>query len=115
LLGVSAPVEINVADGNYVERVIINRIPGSGASNRITFQSASADSTKATLNYSTVDANDNGTIVLQGAGYLTFKQLKLINSSTLSYGRVVELKGRAEQVNFENNTFIGAGTSSGTS
>ncbi|MGD9992698.1 MAG: right-handed parallel beta-helix repeat-containing protein [Salinivirgaceae bacterium] len=115
LLGVSAPVEINVADGNYVERVIINRIPGSGASNRITFQSASADSTKATLNYSTVDANDNGTIVLQGAGYLTFKQLKMINSSTLSYGRVVDMKGRTEQVNFENNTFIGAGASSGTS
>src|SRR5437762_3550525 len=44
--GVSGPVTYLVADGTYTEKISIPAITGASATNRITFQSASGDSSK---------------------------------------------------------------------
>lgn len=111
LKGVSGPVTLNVQDDSYDERVIIHEIPGASASSRITFQSASADSTAAMLFYSTTNSDDNSTLVFLGTDYVTFRQLSLTNSGTGTYGRVVDLQGNCNELVFENNFFSGSGDS----
>ncbi|HAM99074.1 MAG TPA: hypothetical protein DCQ26_10745 [Marinilabiliales bacterium] len=109
-LGVTGPVTILVDDGTYPEQIIIPEIPGASATNRITFQSVSSDSTKVTLAANSTSTSDNYVVYFAGADYITFSKLKLANSSTGTYGRVINLVGHSHDVTFENNIFIGAGS-----
>ncbi|HCC31263.1 MAG TPA: hypothetical protein DEQ03_14630, partial [Marinilabiliales bacterium] len=92
-LGVTGPVTILVDDGTYPEQIIIPEIPGASATNRITFQSVSSDSTKVTLAANSTSTSDNYVVYFAGADYITFSKLKLANSSTGTYGRVINLVG----------------------
>ncbi|MFA6402524.1 MAG: T9SS type A sorting domain-containing protein [Salinivirgaceae bacterium] len=109
-LGVTGPVTILVDDGTYPEQLIMYEIPGASATNRITFQSVSSDSTKVTLAANSTSTSDNYVVNFAGADYITFSKLKLANSSTGNYGRVINLVGHSHDVTFENNIFIGAGS-----
>ena len=102
--GVSGPVVFNVANGVYYEKLLIPAIKGSSATNTITFQSASGDSSKVILEDSTVyspfDVNNDYLIELSAAQYLNFKQLSFGRPKG---GNVIYLYNHASHILFENN------------
>ena len=75
--GVSGPVVFNIADGTYNEQIQLNQISGASAINTITFQSASLDSTKVNLTYSSSASDANWTFRLNGADYVILRKMTI--------------------------------------
>jgi len=100
--GVSGPVVFNVASGTYTEQVTIGAIPGASATNTITFQSATGDSTAVILQFGATLSAANWTLRLDGADYITFKKMT-IAATGASYGRVVEFINSADNNTIANN------------
>jgi len=102
--GVIGPVIFNVADGNYQEKLLIPAIKGSSATNTITFQSASGDSSKVILLdtsvYSSLQVSDDYLVELSGAEYFKFKRMSFMRPKG---GNVIYLYNKASHITFENN------------
>lgn len=79
--GLCGPVVITVAPGTYNEQISLSNIPGSSATNTITFDGV--DTTTRILSYST-GAGNTAVIELNGAKYITIKNLTIRNTSTNS-------------------------------
>ncbi len=106
LCGISSAVTFDVAAGTYTETINIPEIVGSSATNTITFDGAGA----ANLDYLT-GSTQNAIVLLEGADYITFKNLTFNHSNTTdAWGfRIVN---ESDYVTIENNTFnMGTGTS----
>ncbi|KPK84294.1 MAG: hypothetical protein AMS27_10390 [Bacteroides sp. SM23_62_1] len=99
--GVNGPVVFNVADGTYTEKIQINQITGASAANRITFQSASLDSTTVTLTYQNTSSSNNWVIFLYGADYVTIRKMRLQATGDY-YARVININGNAHHNIIEN-------------
>lgn len=99
--GISGPVVFNIASGTYTEQVTIGSVPGASATNTIIFQSAAGDSTAVILQYAATGTNDNWTVRLDGADYITFTDLT-IKATGSSYGRVVEFINGADNNTISN-------------
>jgi hypothetical protein len=88
-LGVSGPVTINIADGIYNGPFVVNRISGVSATNAITIQSQSKDSSKVILrNASSNKSKDNYTLALGYANFIRIKYLTIERTGTDSFGNV---------------------------
>lgn len=112
-VGVSGAVTFEVADGTYNEKISIGAITGASSTNRITFQSASEDSTKVILTQaSSTTSTANYTLQLNGADYITFRDMTIERPGTNSYGRVIHVSGGAHHNQFLNNRLISSITTS---
>ncbi len=100
--GISAAVTFNVNNGTYNEQIIINDVAGSSATNTITFQSTSLDSTTAILSYDALDANDNYVVKLNGTNNIIFKDLSFVALDS-TFARVFDLTNYAHDISFNNN------------
>ncbi|REJ80858.1 MAG: T9SS C-terminal target domain-containing protein [Bacteroidetes bacterium] len=108
-LGISGPVVFNVRNGTYTERVIIPQIIGSNATNTVTFKSETGDSTAVILTQPTsTTTTDNFTMQLNGADYITFRNMTISRVGTDTYGTVVNLTNSSNHVTFENNILEGS-------
>ena len=105
-LGISNSVLFTVEAGTYTEQLVIPEISGATDSTTITFQSASGDSTDVILTYAATLENENYTLKLDGADYITFKNMTLQATGT-SYARVVEITNGTKHNEFLNNRFEG--------
>ena len=106
--GVCGPVTFNVADGFYQGQMEIDSIGGASATNTITFQSLSGDSTKAILTFPSQLNQINGyTVYLNGAKYITFKNLTITSSGDNAYSNIISLNNNANYNNFLNCRLIG--------
>ncbi len=101
--GIGGPVTFNVAAGNYPEQLTVDTIPGASATNTITFQGATGDSTDVILNYGASSTADNWVVYLNGADYVAFKHMTIKSTATGNYGRVVVIENGAEYCEFSNN------------
>jgi hypothetical protein len=101
LRGISAPVTFGFLEGTYNNRFVVKSIPGSGALNRVTIQSATANEDTALLAYTAQDFDDNFVFLLHGADFITLKNLKL-SAGGAQYGRVVNLYQGADSIIIEN-------------
>lgn len=99
--GVTGPVTFNVASGNYNEQLVIDSIPGASATNTVTFQSNSGDSTDVVLEYASTGSTDLHTVLLNNVHYLTFKQMTIKGSAT-DYGRVITMENSPSNITIEN-------------
>ena len=81
-VGVDGPVVFEVESGTYTEQVIIPEIYDASALNTITFQSATGDSTDVILEYNSTNLNSNYTVLLDGADYVTFKDMTIKATGT---------------------------------
>ena len=90
--GVDAAVAVTVAakSGPYTEQIRIPAIKGASAKNTITF-----DGNGQTLQFTATSSSNSYTIRLDGADYITVKDLTIIGSGT-SYGRCVHLRSSAD-------------------
>ena len=81
---------IFVADtGLYSEQLTIPAIPGASPTSTITFQSATNDSSAVRIKYSSTASTDNWVIKFDGASYITFKKITIMNNGSY-YGRSFE-------------------------
>lgn len=92
-LGVVGACTFNVAAGSYTDTLYLPAITGASSTNTITFDGG--DSATTTLAYDATATGQNAVILLDGADYVTIKNLKLTHSGTDdAWG--VRLANRAE-------------------
>jgi parallel beta-helix repeat protein len=98
-VGLCGPVVFNVRNGTYTEQLVITSILGASAVNTVTFQSENRDSSLVKLTFTPTSSLARYVLKLDGAAYVTFRDMTISNPST-SYGVAVELGSGAN-----NNTF----------
>jgi len=108
--GISGSVIFNIRDGSYDEQVVLSEIIGANSENTVTFQSESGDSTAVIVSYA-ANYSNNYVIKLDGADYVTFKNLTLKSLGT-SYCRVIELTNGSSNNHFSNNVIEGVNSTS---
>ena len=113
-LGICGPIVFNVADGTYNEQVDIPEIPGASSINTVTFQSANGNPTLATITFAASSSVTNYTLNMNGADWITFKDLTIENTGT-TFSRVMNVTGGADHNTFEGNIFQGDNSTTTTS
>ncbi len=109
--GIAGVVTFDVRSGTYAENINILAISGTGSGNEIIFKSETGNNTDVVITYAPTTNPENYTIWLNGADYITFRDMT-ISSTGSSYARVIVLTGGAHNNNFLNNRIIGAQTTS---
>ncbi|MFC2111391.1 pectinesterase family protein, partial [Bacteroidota bacterium] len=111
-LVLNGPVVFNVDTGTYTEKVDLSNINGT-ASNTITFQSASGDSTDVILQDSSTGSTwtESFTLRLSNSDYFRFKKMTIKNTSTGPNGKVVDITGGSDHNELSNCVFQGHPTS----
>ena len=109
--GICGAITYQVRDGVYNEQVAIGSIPSS-ATNTVTFQGNTSDSSKVVLYYAAGTSytypfpTNNYVVQLKGSQYITFKNMYIDRTgstssySTIYFGNAVQLLGNAN-----NNSF----------
>ena len=106
--GVNGNVVFQVKPGTYTERISLNQISGAGANKTVTFTSQSGDSTSVILQYASLaTATNNYVIQLNGADYITFKNMTIRRTDSLNYSVVIDIKSGARRNFFINNIIEG--------
>ncbi|WP_159102770.1 FG-GAP-like repeat-containing protein [Marinilabilia salmonicolor] len=105
--GVSGPVTFNILPGTYDVHVTINHITGSSATNTVTYQSSTQDSTDVILEYDAVGLDDNWIFLLDGPDHLSFKHLTFRAKGENFYNTIILFDGFSSYVTFSNNAFYG--------
>jgi hypothetical protein len=110
--GMVGAVTLSLQNGSYSEQVSIPQISGASSSNTLTIQSQSGNNTDVTISASG-SSSINYIIQLNGADYVTIKNIKLQNTGT-SYSRVIEFTNNANYNTIDNCLIYGGttGTSS---
>jgi hypothetical protein len=111
--GVNGPVIFNVLSGTYNEQFTINNITGSSSDNNVIFQSQVGDSATVVLQWASTSTEDNYVVTIAGGKYITFRGMTFKAMGT-DYGTLVELKGNATNITFNNNLFLGLEATDGT-
>lgn len=88
--GLGGPVVFNILPGTYSDQIILPEIPGTSATNTITFQSANNDYNSVIFNRPSTTAS-NFILKFDGADYITFRKVKFapsdsINSTSIVFG-----------------------------
>ncbi|MCD4711383.1 MAG: right-handed parallel beta-helix repeat-containing protein, partial [Bacteroidales bacterium] len=107
LYGINNPVTFNVVSGTYTEQPVLNSISGTSETNTVTFQSQSGDSTSVILQFDDTEFANNYVFMIDGADFVTFKNLTFKAFGDDLYGRVIELAGHCHDITFTNNEFYG--------
>ncbi len=108
--GVVGTVTFDVRNGTYTEQILLRAITGASGTQPVVFRSESGDSTAVILTFS-ANVTNNYTLRLDGADWLTFREMTLRATNT-SYAHALETFGGAEHNTFENNVFQGVATTS---
>lgn len=104
--GIAGNVVFNISSGTYTERITIPQLLGASAGSRLTFQSATGNPADVTIQFATTSTN-NFVVKLDGAKYISFKNLTLKSIGTSTYGRVIEVAGDASYDSIINCKIVG--------
>ncbi|MCX6351018.1 MAG: PKD domain-containing protein [Bacteroidetes bacterium] len=110
--GVCSATTFSVRDGYYNEQIEFKSIFGTSATNTVTFQSSSKDSSKVILDWGNtgVSGSTDYTLHLSGASFLNFNQITISRTNSGSsnyYAKVVIVDGGSGYNNFTNNVLYG--------
>ena len=106
--GICGAVVFTIADGTYTQQVSLNQITGSSAANTIVFKSKSNDSSKVIItSASSSSASNNYILELNGADWVTVKEITLQRTGTSTYGTVVYIHNGANNNVFLNDKIYG--------
>ncbi|MCB9232265.1 MAG: right-handed parallel beta-helix repeat-containing protein [Bacteroidia bacterium] len=108
--GVCGPVTFNVRNGVYNEQISLVPFYGSSATNTVTYQGQSGDSTAVILTFTPASGN-NYTVKFDGADYVTFRKMT-IRSIGSSYSLAVHLNGNSHDITLANNVLEGTNSPS---
>ena len=110
------PVTFNVSSATYSEQFTIGAITNASATNTITFQSASGDSSTVNIVFAGTSTN-NYVLQVTNAQYVTFQKLTFRNTNT-TYSRTLLINGNttgANYLQFLSNRFISISTTGSSS
>jgi hypothetical protein len=93
-VGISGPVTFQVAAATYTEQVTIPVIPGTSATNTITFDGGTGNAATRIVTYSTPNANDY-VMQLNGADYIRLRNLT-IRGTGATNGWALHLTNQAD-------------------
>ena len=99
--GVNGPLTVNVSSGTYNSFFNLTSIPGASSTNRITINGF--DSATCVLTYN--GALQRPTMLLNGAKYLEFRNIKFVTTAT-STGTAVQLISNADSNTFVRCAFV---------
>ncbi|WP_276133474.1 right-handed parallel beta-helix repeat-containing protein [Polluticoccus soli] len=89
-LGVCGPVTFNIRTGTYAStQMLLRKIPGVSAVNRVTFQAETGVAANVTLSFAGSSTANNYVVRFDSARYVTVRNLTLSNTGT-TYGHTVE-------------------------
>ena len=75
--GVNGAVIMNIRPGTYTEKVDLGNVPGTSATNTLTFKSENNDSTSVIISDTASSATSNFTFHIYGTDYLTVRNLTI--------------------------------------
>ncbi len=108
LCGVSGAVTFLIDTGTYQEQLSIGEIFGASSTNTITFKSINGDKSEVLVTFpSSTSAIDNYVVYLDGADYITFKDISFERTGTNTNGAVIDFSNGATNNNFLGNKFSG--------
>ena len=96
--GIECPVTFYVRDGVYEEEITLYQTAGSSAINTITFIGQSSNNNLVSLTTSST-SNQNYTLTLSGANYITFKHIEITRTSNYY---AISLLNNTNNILFEN-------------
>lgn len=105
-LGVCGAVTIQVFPGTYNERLDLDSIPGTSATNTVEFVSSSTNVNDVILSVPseyTSSSLPNFVIGINGADYVTIKGITIKRTGTKSAANAVVIDHYSEHIHFENN------------
>jgi hypothetical protein len=105
--GVSAAVIFNVKEGTYNEQVEFGAVTGASATNTITIQADPTNITEAKLTYSPTSSSSNWVLGFDGASFIIINGLAVENTTTGTYGIVIDFDNLNNDIKLLNNTFYG--------
>lgn len=102
--GISTDVNFTAYDTTYTSVAIeLTAIPGANPTRRVTFQSASGDRNKCLLtNASSTSATNDFVLMVNGADYVSFKNIGFYRTGTNTYSTVVQILNDANGLVFDN-------------
>ncbi len=99
--GICGPTNFTVAPGTYNTQVIIPNILGASPANPITFDGVNPDSCIITGSYAT-----QGTVILNAARYVTFKNFRVVNTSLSNCAGIAAVGAYNRITLFNNRVFV---------
>lgn len=109
--GISGPTILNIRPGTYIEQVDIPVIPGTSATNTLTIQSESGDSSSVTISFSSSSSSAYHTIRFNGSSFIILRKLTIEGLGT--YTRSIEFNSTSSNITITNcRVFAPVGTSS---
>ena len=102
LKGVCGDVVFNIATGTYTEQVDFPAIEGVSEDATITFQSASGNTNDVLIQHQTSGSGDSYVIKFSGADWITFQDVRVMNTATYFYGNVISIGGASDNVTIDN-------------
>jgi hypothetical protein len=100
--GVTGAVTFNMESGTYFEKVVMSVIPGTSATNTVTFCGQSGVNTDVVIAYS----SSNATLIMNGTNYVSFQNIS-VNHPAITYGNCARIDGKASHINFTGVVFNG--------
>lgn len=98
--GISGPVLFQVQPGTYTEQVVLTGITGTSATNTITFESATGDSSGVILQFMNT-FTDNYVVMLSNVHHLRWRKMT-VRSLGGTNGRVFSLLNFSSNISIEN-------------
>jgi len=99
--GVNGPIVFKVT-GEFNEQVTLLAVPGSSATNTITFESATGQPADAILRFAANNASTNFTLRLSNADHHVIRNMT-IRAEGVGFGRAIQLSGRTLNILVEGN------------
>jgi len=105
--GLDGPVRFEIATGTYNEKVVIQNICNSNATNTVTFASASGVATDVVITSpSSGSGADNYTVFVNDVDYIAFEALTIERTGNNTYASVVNMHNGAEHQVFTAVRFV---------
>jgi hypothetical protein len=93
-VGLCGPTIINVLPGTYSQNLYFGNVNGSSAINTLTIQSSTGNPADVKLQYEATNTTNNYVVKLDGASYITFKNMTF-NAIGTSYAYVFDIINNA--------------------
>jgi len=106
--GVSGPVVFRIYSGTYDESIEIPSISGASASNTITFESYTKDSSSVIITNSNANSTKKDVIHINGADYLVFNKLTIEPDKLIYWKEGININNGSNYLKFVNCYFDGA-------
>lgn len=104
--GILGTTIFNILPGSYNEYFSISPVTGATVTDTVVFQSQTGNPNDVVIDYSGHTSTQNYIVLLDGADFITIRNLKFQSGSS-QYSHIIVLTGNAQNINITGNIFEG--------